>query len=88
MIPVLLCYTYPSAKTSKIDTVALRYTTWTVVRQRISKADTVALQYATWTVVRHELKYDKKTQNRFRGDSEGRGLLQENFVMGLRLSGE
>ena len=45
MIPVLLCYTYPSAKTSKIDTVALRYTTWTVVRQRISKADTVALQY-------------------------------------------
>ena len=59
MIPVLLCYTYPSAKTSKIDTVALRYTTWTVVRQRISKADTVALQYATWTVVRRKLKCDK-----------------------------
>ena len=34
LIPVLYCDTYPTAKISKIDTVALQYATWTVVRQR------------------------------------------------------
>ena len=48
--------------------------------------------HATWTVVRRELKCDKKTQDRFRVDSEGIKLIliQEGFIIliGLRLSGE
>ena len=60
--------------------------THTLVRKPLRSTLSHYSRYATWTVVRHELKCDKK--DRFRVDSEGRELIQEGFVMGLRLSGE